>query len=111
MKTITIDEKITVDEWFEKGKSLFGPDREDWRWKCPLCGHTASSKEYLDAGAPEGAIGYSCIGRFLDKPKPAFVKGPGPCDYAGGGLFEFNPITIIDHNQRDHHYFEFGEPK
>lgn len=40
------------------------------------------------AEAPESAIAFSCIGRWLKTRFEAFTKGKSPCNYAGGGLFQ-----------------------
>lgn len=90
--------KLTNDEWYEKGKELFGPEVTKWRFTCPACGHVASVQEYKDAGAPEGAVGFNCIGRYLKGPvRQAFAKGPGPCNYAGGGLIRLAPFDVDGH--------------
>ena len=103
---------MTYKEWVEKGKALFGDNKKDWKFVCPVCGHVASAQDYLDKGAPEGAIGYSCIGRWTEKPKDMLEIKPGeegPCNYAGGGLFCFNPLTIITPDGTAHTAFCFYE--
>jgi len=101
--------KMTFDEWDKKGIELFGEDRLKWKFKCPICGHVASVQDYKDAGAQDGAVGYSCIGRWVGAKRKAFEgHGKGPCDYAGGGLFAVNPIIIIMKDNTEHHVFEFA---
>ena len=100
---------ITVDEWRAKGRELFGDDHMAWRFVCPACGHVASVRDWQDAKAPNGAVAFSCIGRWLpDEPRDAFGKGPGPCNYAGGGLIGLHKLVVIN---GDHHQpaFEFAE--
>lgn len=103
----------TEQEWNERGEQLFGQDKWTWKFKCPLCGYIATAQDYKDAGAPQGAIGFSCIGRWLPNPKKAiFTKdlmGNGPCDYAGGGLFCFNPLHVHESNGKVHEMFDFAE--
>ena len=92
-------------EWEEKGESLFGSDQFKWAFRCPMCGHVATVQDYKDAGAPEGAVAFSCIGRWVGAKRRAFGgKGEGPCDYAGGGLFPMNPVDV-----EGHRVFEFAE--
>lgn len=97
---------MTKDEWVKQGESLFGDNPMLWRFKCPACGFIQSPQDYMDAGAPESAIAFSCVGRWRTEYKEAFDtndKRPIPCNYAGGGLFKFNPIQVDDHQ-----VFEFA---
>lgn len=98
---------ITKDEWMTEGQSLFGPNLMDWRFVCPGCGHVASAKDYEAAGAPSGAVGFSCIGRYLPACRDWLSgSGPGPCNYAGGGLFQIHPVGVID-GETTHPIFAF----
>lgn len=94
--------KLTIDQYIAEGEKLFGPNRLDWRFVCPCCGYIASAADYKDAGAPEGAVGFSCIGRWWDEARDAFDAGPGPCNYAGGGLIRVSPIEV-----EGNYYFDF----
>lgn len=88
---------LTPGDWRREGVRRFGPDERLWKFKCPACGHVASYQEYMDAGAPENVVAFSCIGRWLDgEVREAFGDPgtPGPCNYAGGGLFGLNPVSI-----------------
>jgi hypothetical protein len=93
----TVKELVTMtrDEWLAEAERRFGPDPMNWRFVCPVCKHVASVADWRDAGAPEGAVAYSCVGRWLAESSDAFTEGsPGPCNYAGGGLFRLNPIEV-----------------
>lgn len=94
--------------WYAEGEKRFGPDRLAWPFACPLCGHVATGHDWKAAGAPEGSVGFSCIGRWKEKCRDAFATGPGPCNYTGGGLFQLNPVQIKD-GETVHQYFEFAE--
>jgi hypothetical protein len=102
--------KITMThaEWHALGVRLFGADEMSWRFVCPCCGHVATPTDYKTAGAPQGAVAYSCVGRWLPVAQEAFTTGPGPCTYAGGGLFGLNPVrvTLVDGTARDVFAFE-----
>jgi len=88
---------INHDEWYAEGVKRYGPDLDDWKFVCPICGHVAKRTDWQDIGAPPGAIAFSCIGRWMLNCRKAFGgEGKGPCDYAGGGLFPVNPIIVID---------------
>lgn len=98
---------MIVDEWRAEAEKLFGPDEMLWRFKCPSCGHECSIQDYKDAGAKSENVGFSCIGRWTGTTQDAFTGGPGPCNYAGGGLIGINPVTVTD-GELTHHLFEFG---
>lgn len=85
---------ITMEEWHTEGVRRFGTDEMRWRFICPSCGHVASTQDYKDSGAPQNAVAFSCVGRWLPARSAAFSNKPGPCDYAGGGLIGLNPIRI-----------------
>ena len=95
-RTGCVKKKVTRDEWLAEGKRRFGPSIMKWKFVCPCCGHVQSVQDYMDAGAPEGAVSFSCVGRYIESSRRAFQvgAGPGPCDYAGGGLFRLNPVEI-----------------
>ncbi len=110
MSVDQIPEEMTVEEWNKEGERRFGHDMMNWKFVCPVCKHVASVAEYKAAGASQGMVGYSCIGRMMPASRKAFGgKGPGPCDYAGGGLFGLNPLRIRDQDGQVHRYFEFAQ--
>lgn len=104
------DQPITLAEWRAEAVALFGADQTTWRFVCPACGHVASVKDWKDAGAPVTSAAFSCVGRWSGAKREAFADGPGPCNYAGGGLFAINPVTVVDPDGRVHHAFAFAEP-
>lgn len=87
---------MTTDEWRAEAARRFGDDAGGWRFTCPACGHVASLRDWREAGAPDGAFAFSCIGRWKSKPRGAFERGEGPCDYAGGGLINLSPVCVRD---------------
>lgn len=108
--------ELTFEQWNEEGERRFGTDRAKWRFVCPVCKHVASAQDWRDAGAPEGALAFSCVGRWLEAPRRAFEdSGVGPCNYAGGGLFRLNPVRVVRPQESDdevpfvHEVFEFAE--
>lgn len=86
--------KITHAEWKAEGLRRFGADLNAWRFVCPCCKHVASIGEWRAAGAGDGEAAFSCIGRRVGAKRQAFGDGPGPCNYAGGGLFQLNPVHV-----------------
>lgn len=103
---------MTYEEWEKEAKQKFGDDPLNWKFKCPSCKFIASVKDWRDAGAKEGAVAFSCVGRFTGNPKDtakaAFGGGPGPCNYTGGGLIGLNPIEVEFPDGKIIHVFDFG---
>lgn len=85
---------LAFEDFIKIGEALFGEDRWNWRFVCPCCGFVQTAHDYKAAGAPEGAVGFSCVGRWSGAKHGCFEQGEGPCDYAGGGLFRMNKITV-----------------
>lgn len=103
---------LTQSEWSKRGEALFGHDRMLWRFVCPSCGYAAIADDWRAAGAKEGEVAFSCVGRRLQNPIEAFPKekGNGPCTYAGGGLFQINPIEVQLDDGHSVRLFAFDEP-
>lgn len=101
---------MTVEEWNAEGVRRFGADQMKWRFRCPSCDNAVSAENYKAAGAPENAVAFSCVGRWMPETTATiFEKGKGFCNYAGGGLFPLNPITVIDKDGGEHRIFRFDE--
>jgi hypothetical protein len=104
-----MSEPISATDWRQEGERRFGPDPMNWRFVCPCCGYIATPKDWQTAGAKEGEVAFSCVGRRIGG-KDAFDRtGPGPCNYAGGGLFRLNPVRVIDEQGGIHQVFAFAE--
>ncbi len=109
MKTFQLT-RMTQAEWYAEAERRFGEHTRHWKFVCPICKHVASHADYREAGAPDGAVGFSCIGRYLPGPRDAFGgEGPGPCNYTGGGLFPLNPIIVVDERGVEHVMFAFAD--
>jgi predicted RNA-binding Zn-ribbon protein involved in translation (DUF1610 family) len=98
---------VTEEEWNAEGVRLFGEDRMGWRFACPSCGHVASVRDWRDAGAPENAVAFSCVGRWTGAKAEIFDK-KGPCNYAGGGLFQLNPTKVTRADGGESSVFAFA---
>jgi hypothetical protein len=106
--TATINQ-YTHKEWLEEAARLFGENSKNWKFVCPSCCHVASVADWKAVGAEAGEVAFSCVGRHMEKASTIFEK-PGPCNYAGGGLFRLNPITVTDDEGNVHSVFAFAEP-
>lgn len=107
---------LTHVAWQEAGRKRYGANTSTWRFACPSCGFVATPADWREAGAPEGAIAFSCVGRWLGPSTDAFQIGAespkGPCNYAGGGLFRINPIGVMDPDlgaSQIHQIFDFAD--
>ncbi len=99
----------SLDAWHAEGRRRFGDDKMQWAFLCPSCGHRWIVSDWKDAGATEGEVAFSCVGRHLEG-SGDLGSAPGPCNYAGGGLFKLNPVSItIDGT--DHYAFAFAAPE
>jgi hypothetical protein len=99
------DERLTVslEEFHATARARFGNDPMGWRFVCPSCGHIAAVRDWKGAGAPEGAVAFSCVGRWLGADGDrTFRRQGGPCNYAGGGLFPLNPVRVVGLDQDVH---------
>jgi hypothetical protein len=104
--------ELTLEAWYAEGTRLFGTDRMKWRFVCPVCLHVQSVEDYRNAGATEGMVAFSCVGRATGAGSFDAKRG-GPCNYAGGGLFKLNPVTLKLPDGEQITVFEFdrsGDP-
>ena len=107
----------TLAEWRAKATALFGEDFMKWKFVCPVCRHVASVADWKDAGAPVKSAAFSCVGRWAGvNPKiakgtigPNGIEGKGPCNYAGGGLFQLNPVVVVDPDGVEMKAFAFAD--
>ena len=104
--------KLTYTEWRSEGERRFGADHMGWRFRCPSCQAVVTPADYKAAGAPDSAVAFSCVGRWMPEAQARIGEsGKGFCNYAGGGLFKLNPVTVTDPEGREHQVFEFAESK
>ncbi len=106
---------ITKEEWNKRGIELFGTDRGKWRFVCPGCGHIQAVEDFRphkEKGASPASAYCECIGRYIGGKSWMNDKSskPGPCDYAGYGLFRISPVTVIDGDKKIDS-FAFDETK
>lgn len=87
----------TESEWLAEGERLFGPNKLDWKFRCPRCGHVQTAedfKPYSVNGAIPNCATDRCIGRF--------DRSITDCDWAAFGLLTL-PGTrlVIPENQEE----------
>jgi hypothetical protein len=101
---------MTLDAWKAQARERFGDDPMKWRFVCPSCNHVAAVGDWKAAGAPEGAVAFSCVGRYTGNEQAAadaaFKRAGGPCNYTSGGLFCINKLFVTCEDGKDHPAFE-----
>lgn len=101
------------EEWVAEAKRRFGENSNEWKFVCPACKYVATVREWKEAGATQGEIAFSCVGRRKAERAQAFGgdrdKQGGPCDYAGGGLFRLNPVTVHLEDGKSCDVFDFAD--
>jgi hypothetical protein len=107
------EKKLSYEEWEKIGSQLYGSDKKEWKFKCPSCSFVQTYNDFLKYTTKEdaqGMIGFSCIGRVMEE-KGEFLgkkKKGKPCNYAGGGLFRINPVTIVSEG-KEQNFFDFAD--
>ncbi len=102
-------------KWLAEAERRYGTSLRNVRFKCPCCGFLQSGQDFIDLGmTPDDAasrVGFSCIGRWQQEPaRDAFGEGPGPCSYAGGGLFRVSPIAVdVEGRDEPVYVFDFAD--
>lgn len=109
LRSLRFRRSLTYLEWKAEAERRFGPDPMKWRFVCPSCGHIASTMCWKLAGATQGEVAFSCVGRHRDGAKEAFAGGDNSkgCTYAGGGLIKLNPVTVTS-DGKSTELFEFA---
>lgn len=105
---------MTQKEWLDKGLQLFGENKKEWKFKCPICGNIQTYMDFEKIGypEPENVVFYSCIGRWSKGKVGSLFDGNDikkPCDYTNGGLFNMAKLTVIDDKGKEISVFEFAE--
>lgn len=106
-------EIVTREEWQTEATRRFGPHARNWRFVCPACGFEQSAAMFeertkLTVDEIRNVVAFSCIGRWDGHEKVDMGTKPGPCNYAGGGLFPLNPVAV-EVDGKTHHVFAFAE--
>ena len=72
--------EMTHEEWTAEAERRFGKNAHDWKFVCPSCGHVASVRDWKEAGATEGEVAFSCVGRRTGAADDRTFRGKGgPC--------------------------------
>lgn len=98
------------EEWLKEGKKRFGEDFMKWRFRCPMCGHIASVKEFIEAGADDPNCAYQeCIGRYKDAPVTGDTRQCFWTAYGIDGLLNGKGIIVIEDDGKGTKCFDFAD--
>lgn len=118
--------EFSIKDWLAEGERRFGPDKKQWKFKCPNCGHIQSIADFIELRDKKivphdfdigTVVYYSCIGRF-DKRIPIEHVGTifdkkgkmrSPCNYTLGGLFVFAETYVINDKGEECPVFDFAD--
>lgn len=105
---------LTHEDWLAEATKRCDGNFRKLRFRCPSCGYVQTAEDFLTAGWSVAQIdtqlGFSCIGRRLPAAEcqEAFMGGPGPCNYAGGGLIRIAPIRVMIGDE-ERYTFDFAD--
>jgi hypothetical protein len=99
-------------EWMEEGKRLFGPNRQNWNFRCPACGRSQNALDFIKNHIdPRGRVFMTCIGRFMPVSEdPWAVK----CRFTLEGLIRFPRVVVLfgeGDKELEIPVFEYAVPK
>lgn len=110
--------EISIPDFHAELKAQGVSRREDFAFRCPMCGTVQSAADLIAAGAGadfeavERYLAFSCIGRFTDAGSHKKGEAPGRgCDWTLGGLFQLHKLQVIDEEGNPHPRFEPASPE
>lgn len=111
--------ELTLNEWRERGKKLYGPDVTKWKFRCPSCGNIQTIGEFcnLPNVRPSNTF-IMCIGRYKNpglkqletrRMKTSIFSTEKPCLYSIYGLFNLAETVIVNEKGKKWYVFEFAD--
>ncbi len=102
--------RFTEKEWLDEGTKRFGENRLDWEFECPYCSTSQTARDFLDNSEDKeemrklissGVVGFSCIGRYVEKEIG--------CNWTCGGLFQIHTTSVFTEEGKEVPCFDFSE--
>ena len=78
---------MSIAQWKEKGKELFGDNAKEWQFECPNCHNVQTMQQFFDAGIEPNYAYCNCASRFG-------IGGLATCNWSAGGLISL-PCTYV----------------
>lgn len=111
--------ELTLEDFRAELKAQ-GVERDDYAFKCPMCGTIQSARTLIAAGAGadfdavQGKLGFSCVGRYSGAkgwPSESKEKNPGQgCNWSLGGLLQMHKLQVVTPDGQKHPHFEPATP-
>ncbi len=93
---------MSIAQWKEKGKALFGDDPKKWQYECPNCHNVQTMQEFYDAGVEPNYVYKSCASRFG-------IGGLETCKWSVDGLFQLPCTYVITEEYKLVRVFNFAK--
>ena len=106
-------EHLSLERWLGIAEKLFGKDPNQWKFKCPACGHGQSVAEVMERHPALSVdevkkwIYFSCEGREWACKR---LKPEVGCDWTLGGFFQIHHMTVTAPDGHKSPVFEFDHP-
>jgi hypothetical protein len=103
---------LTKAQWLAMGTAIYGPDTDQWKFRCPICGNVAAIGDYRqfkDKGATPDSAATECLGRYKGGRSAFYEREGQPCDYASWGLFRIGDVFIDHGKERPQVVFDFAD--
>lgn len=95
---------LSLEDWKKEGERLFGPDKKNWKFICPNCGHIQSYRDFIKGGINADLAAVNCASRHG-------LGGRPDCKWTTGGLFRIGGCYVINHNYMPVLVFAFADNK
>lgn len=95
---------LLYKDWVARGKELYGPNKLDWQFVCPACGHVQTLREFHEVGIDPDYGVYKCASRFG-------LGGSPTCMCTTGGHLRLGGCYVINQNYIPQLIFAFAADK
>ena len=92
---------MTEQEWKERGVQLYGKNPEDWRFRCPVCGHVQIAADAEEQDLGKNNVYRACV--------VGFEKSEGCLYWAGDDGSECRLIVVSAKGLLPVEVFEFAD--
>lgn len=97
---------IKYKDWMAELKEKFGENPDNWKFKCPSCGHVQSVADFKAIGKDPNYAFSNCIGRFTGNNDHTGKYG---CNYTVNGFISLNKTTVINEDYLPVKVFEMAD--